>query len=150
MQLLPNNKGSMLMELLVVLGIIALLSTISIPYLRKYQPNLKLNAVARDLTTDLRYAQQLTITEQKVYQVVFDIINNEYRVQKIDAEITTVKTVALDSEINIKQITDLTDNKIIFNYYGGVSQAGQIVLTNINNVDATINIKPSGYIQLGQ
>ena len=138
------------MELLVVLGIIALLSTISIPYLRKYQPNLKLNAVARDLTTDLRYAQQLTITEQKVYQVVFDIINNEYRVQKIDAEITTVKTVALDSEINIKQITDLTDNKIIFNYYGGVSQAGQIVLTNINNVDATINIKPSGYIQLGQ
>jgi Tfp pilus assembly protein FimT len=150
MQLLPNNKGRMLMELLVVLGIIALLSTISIPYLRKYQPNLKLNAVARDLTTDLRYAQQLTITEQKVYQVVFDIINNEYRVQKIDAEITTVKTVALDSEINIKQITDLTDNKIIFNYYGGVSQAGQIVLTNINNVDATINIKPSGYIQLGQ
>lgn len=148
MQLRPNNKGSMLMELLVILGIIALISTIAIPYLRKYQPNLKLNAAARDLTTDLRYAQQLTITEQKVYQVIFDIVNNQYQIKKIDTETTTVKTVAFDSEVSIKQITDLTDNKIIFNYYGGVSQAGQIILTNVNNVDATINIKPSGYIQL--
>lgn len=138
----------MLMNILVVIGIIALLSTLAIPYLKKYQPNLKLNTTARDLTTDLRYAQQLTITEQKVYQVVFDLINDKYQIQRIDTATTTVKTVTFESEISIKQITDLTDNKIVFNYYGGVSRAGQIVLTNINNVDATINIKPSGYIQL--
>ena len=150
MQLRPNNKGSMLMELLVVLGIIALLSTISIPYLRKYQPNLKLNAVARDLTTDLRYAQQLTVTEQKVHLVSFDLANDKYYILKIDTDTTTVKTVSLDSEISFKQITDLTDNQVVFNFYGGVSQSGQIILTNTNNVDATINIKPSGYIQLGQ
>lgn len=138
------------MELLVVLGIIALLSTISIPYLRKYQPNLKLNAVARDLTTDLRYAQQLTVTEQKVHLVSFDLANDKYYILKIDTDTTTVKTVSLDSEISFKQITDLTDNQVVFNFYGGVSQSGQIILTNTNNVDATINIKPSGYIQLGQ
>ncbi len=138
----------MLMDLLVTISIIVLLSTIAIPYLRKYQPNLKLNAAARDLTTDLRYAQQLTITEQKVYQVVLNLTNNSYQIQKIDITTTTVKTVTLDSEVSIKQVTDLTDNKVVFNYYGGVSQAGQIVLTNTNNVDATINIKPSGYIQL--
>ncbi|MFH1582778.1 MAG: hypothetical protein ABIB72_00455 [Candidatus Falkowbacteria bacterium] len=143
-----NHRGSMLMNILVVIGIIALLSTLAIPYLKKYQPNLKLNTTARDLTTDLRYAQQLTITEQKVYQVVFDLINDKYQIQRIDTATTTVKTVTFESEISIKQITDLTDNKIVFNYYGGVSRAGQIVLTNINNVDATINIKPSGYIQL--
>jgi len=148
MQLYRNKKGGMLIELLIVLGIIALLSTIAIPYLRKYQPNLKLSAAARDLTTDLRYAQQLTITEQKVYQIVFDLNNDQYQIQKIDTTTTNVKTVNLESEISIKQIIDLTDNKVVFNYYGGVSQAGQIVLTNINNVDATINIKPSGYIQL--
>lgn len=138
----------MLMDLLVSLGIIALLSTIAIPYLKKYQPNLKLNATARDLTTDLRYAQQLTITEQKVYQVVFDIINDTYQIQKVDTATTTIKIVTFDPEISIKEITDLTDYKIIFNYYGGVSEAGQIILTNINNIDAIINIKPSGYIQL--
>lgn len=148
MNFYKNYRGVMLMDLLVTIGIIVLLSTIAIPYLRKYQPNLKLNATARDLTTDLRYAQQLTITEQKVYQVVFDLVNDKYQIQKIDTGTTTVKNVALDSEISIKQVTDLTDNKVVFNYYGGVSQAGQIILTNTNNVDATINIKPSGYIQL--
>lgn len=143
-----NKKGSMLIDLLVALGIIALLSTVTIPYLKKYQPNLKLNATARDLTTDLRYAQQLTITEQKIYQVAFDLINNKYQIQKIDTATTTIKTVVLESEISLKQIADLTGNKVVFNYYGGVSQAGQIILTNINNVEAIINIKPSGYIQL--
>jgi len=138
----------MLIDLLVTVSIIALLSTLAIPYLKKYQPNLKLNAAARDLTTDLRYAQQLTIAEQKVHQVIFDLVNNKYQIQKIDTATTTIKTVILESEISIKQITDLTDNKVVFNFYGGVSQAGGIILTNTNNVDATINIKPSGYIQL--
>ncbi len=138
----------MLIDLLVTISIIALLSTLAIPYLRKYQPNLKLNTTARDLTTDLRYAQQLTVTEQKVYQVVFNLINNKYQIQKIDTATTTIKTVTLESEISFQQITGLTDNTVVFNYYGGVSQAGEIILTNINNATATINIKPSGYIQL--
>ena len=148
MNLHKNNRGSLLMDLLVSLSIIALLSTVAIPYLKKYQPNLKLNAAARDLTTDLRYAQQLTITEQKVYQVVFDLAQDKYQIQKIDVATTTIKTVNFESEISIKQINDLTGDKVVFNYYGGVSQAGEIILTNINNVEAIINIKPSGYIQL--
>ena len=138
----------MLMDLLVTISIIVLLSTIAIPYLRKYQPNLKLNAAARDLTTDLRYAQQLTVTEQKVHLVSFDLPHDKYYILKIDTATTTVKTVNLDAELSFKQISGLTDNQVVFNYYGGVSQSGQIVLTNVNNVDATINIKPSGYIQL--
>lgn len=139
----------MLIDLLVVLGIIALLATLVIPYLKKYQPNLKLNAAARNLTADLRYAQQLTITEQKVYQVAFDLTGDKYQLQKIEAAATTtVKTVTFEPEINIKQIDDLTDNKVVFNYYGGVSQAGKIILINTNGTTAVINIKPSGYVQL--
>lgn len=148
--LYKNHRGSMLIDLLVALGIIALLSTLTIPYLKKYQPNLKLNGAARDLTTDLRYAQQLTITEQKVHVVAFDIINKKYDILKITTATTTVKTVNLDAEVNYKQITGLTNNQVVFNFYGGVSQSGQILLTNTNNSIATINIKPSGYVQLGQ
>lgn len=149
-KLLPfnNNQGSMLIDLLVALGIIALLSTIAIPYIKKYQPNLKLHATARNLTTDIRYAQQLTVTEQKVHLVNFDKIHNKYEILKIDAATTTIKSVSLDSEVSFKEITGLTDNQIFFNFYGGVSQAGQIILTNLNNAAATINVKPSGYVQL--
>lgn len=147
-RLRQNFRGTMLIDLLVALSIIALLSTITIPYIRKYQPNLKLQATARDLTTDIRYAQQLTVTEQKVHLISFDEARNKYQILKIDTATTTIKSVNLDSEVSFKEITGLIDNQIIFNFYGGVSQSGQIILTNINNATAVINIKPSGYVQL--
>ncbi|MDD4271356.1 MAG: hypothetical protein PHF50_00970 [Patescibacteria group bacterium] len=145
-----SHRGSMLMDLIVVVGIIALLSTLAIPYLRKYQPNLKLNAAARGLTTDLRYAQQLTVTEQKIHIINFNYDQDKYDILKIDTATTTVKTVIFDSDVTFKEITDLPDNQVVFNFYGGVSHSGQVVLTNINDSTATINIKPSGYIQLAE
>lgn len=150
MRLQQNLKGSMLLNLLVVLGIIVLLSAITIPYLKKYQPNLKLHVIARDLTSDIRYAQQITITEQKVHLVNFDIANNKYEILKLDTATSTIKSVNLDSSISFKEITGLDNNQIVFNFYGGVSQPGQIVLTNSNNLDTIINVKPSGYIQLAE
>lgn len=143
-----NQSGNLLLNLVVSLGIIALLTTVSIPYIRKFQPNLKLNAAARGLTADLRLAQQLTVTEQVVHIILFDLNDDSYDILRIGAATTTVKTVELDSDINFQQITELTGNQVVFNYYGGVSESGQIVLININTKTATINIKPSGYIQL--
>lgn len=145
-----KNQGFTLMEVLVVFGVIALLTTISIPYLKKYQPNLTLNATARDLTADLRYAQQLTITEQATYLVDLGLDGDSYQILKGGAATTTIKTVAFDPSVSFQQITGLTDNQVVFNFYGGVSESGQIILVNTNNRTATINIKPSGYIQLGQ
>lgn len=139
-----------MINLVVIIGIIALLSTLSIPYLKRYQPNLKLNGVARDLTSDLRYAQQLTITEQIVHEVHFDFSNDRYDIFKIDTATTTVKSVDFPAEVSYLQIIDLTGNKVVFNSYGGVSESGQIVLVNTESKQATIYVKPSGYIQLSQ
>ena len=146
--LFKNKEGGLLLELMVVFGILSLLTAISIPYIRQYQPNLKLNATARDLVADLRYAQQLTITEQVVYAVDFNLEGDSYEIIKTGSATTTVKTVDFDDEINYEQITGLTDNQSFFNFYGGVNEAGQIVLRNINGLLSVINIKPSGYIQL--
>jgi len=136
------------MEVLVVAGIIVLLAGISIPYLKKYQPNLKLNAMARGLTSDMRLAQQLTVTEQIVHIVSFDLGNDAYNILKLGVATTTIKSVEFNSEVSWQQITGLTNNQVVFNFYGGVSEAGQLVLINTNSQTATINIKPSGYIQL--
>ena len=145
-----NQFGHLLINVLVAFGVIVLLSTISIPYIKKYQPNLKLNAAGRDLTADLRYAQQLTITEQIAHTVNFDIDNDSYIILKLGVATTTIKSVSFDPDVNFSQITGLTGNKVVFNYYGGVSEAGQVILININNKTATINIKPSGYVQFKQ
>jgi len=147
-QVRQNFKGSMLIDLLVVLGIIALLSTIAIPYIREYQPNLKLRGTARNLTSDLRYAQQLTVTQQKVHLVYFDVANKKYLIQRLDTATTTVKTINFDPDISYQQITGLNNNYVYYNFYGGVSQPGEIILKNINNFTSTINIKASGYVEL--
>ncbi|MDD5072037.1 MAG: GspH/FimT family protein [Patescibacteria group bacterium] len=143
-----KRRGFSLFEVLAILSIIILLSTISIPYLRKYQPNLKLNAAARGLTADLRYAQQMTVTEQVVYLVDFDLDSDSYQILKTGAATSTVKAVEFDNDVSFQQIIDLPDNQAIFNFYGGVSEAGQIILVNTNGRTATINVKPSGYVQL--
>lgn len=146
--LINNQKGSILLELLAVIGIISLLISISIPFIRKYEPNLKLNATARELISDLRYAQQLTITEQKIYKVKFNIISNSYQIIKTNPGIIIIKTVYLGPEISLQNIVNLPDSEVIFNYYGAVSHAGQIILINTNAKTANINIKPSGYVEL--
>lgn len=138
------------MSILVSAGIIALLSAAVLPYILKYQPNLKLNGAARDLATDLRYAQQMTITEQIEYLVQLDLASNSYKIQKVDTATTTLKTVIFPAEVNYQQVADLTDNQVVFNSYGAVRQSGQIVLVNTNGNTAVINVKPSGYIQLVQ
>ena len=147
---LKENQGALIIDILVGLAIIALLSTISLPYLKKYQPNLKLNSTARNLTADLRYAQQLTITEQVVHKVSFNLANDQYQILKVNTATTTIKTVAFEPEVSYQQVTGLTDNMVVFNYYGGVSESGQVRLINTNGSTATINIKPSGYVQLEQ
>lgn len=141
------RRGSLLIQLLVSLGIIALLSTISIPLIRQYQPNLKLRAEAKQLVSNLRYTQQLTVTEQKVHYLEMDIIGAMYNIIKQEEPLSPVETVELDPEINFQQITGLTDNRVVFNSYGGVSEAGEIILVNSSGKTTTVTIKPSGYIQ---
>ena len=142
-----NNWGSMLMNLLVSIGIMALLLTISMPALRQYQPNLQLSSAIRDLTTDLRLAQQLTVTEQNMHVLTINDLTGTYQIIKYEPATTTIKTVTLPVSINFQAITGFTDNEIRYNAYGGVIEEGQIILINTNNNTKTINIKPSGYVQ---
>jgi Tfp pilus assembly major pilin PilA len=143
-----NKDGHLIINVLVAIGVVALLSAISIPYIRKFQPNLDLNGATRNLVSDLRYAQQLTISEQVVHIVEMDYGSDSYEILKIDAATTTIKSVEFPAEVSYQQITGLTENQAVFNSYGGVRESGQIILINTNNNSATINIKPSGYIQL--
>ncbi|MFA6171871.1 MAG: GspH/FimT family pseudopilin [Patescibacteria group bacterium] len=136
-------------EILIVIGIIVLLSAITIPYINKFQPNLKLNAAARGLTADLRYAQQLTITEQVLHLVSLDIASGSYSLLRVDAATTTVKSVDLPLSVSFNAAST-TVSQVRFNSYGGVvsGSVGQIFLTNTNSKNQLINIKPSGYVEL--
>lgn len=137
-----------MVEVLVSLAIIVTLATISLPFIRRYQPNLKLDGVSRDLTSDLRLAQQYSISEQITYYIDISTSTKKYMLYRTGSS-TPVKTYNLPTEINFEAVSGFTGDRIAFNAYGAVSESGSIVLTT-GLKSRTVNIKPSGYVELAQ
>jgi type II secretory pathway pseudopilin PulG len=142
-----DQSGALLITIIVSLGIIALLSTISIPAYQRFKPNIDLNGATSDLVADLRYAQQLTISEQIIYTVILEPLLNGYSITSYEPATSTIKSVSLPSTVFFEEINGFTDDTVRYNSYGAVSEAGDIKLSNYKNSSKSIIIKPSGYVQ---
>jgi hypothetical protein len=145
-----DRPGFALASTIASLFILLLTLTLTIANIRRFQPNLELNGVARTLAGDIRSAQEDTITEQVVYGCDFDIAGGKYSILKIEAATTTVKTVTLPASVSFLSVAGLTDDQVWFNPYGAVRESGEVVLRNTASSSRVITIKPSGYVQLSQ
>jgi len=108
-----------------------------------------LNGAVRGLVTDLRYAQQLTVTEQKEHCVRFFPNDKEYKIiqcQDSGAE-EILKTISLQEIDSITVANDLSDNEVRYNPYGAVKEAGIITL-EINGKIKIIDVRPSGFVKV--
>lgn len=72
------EAGFSLMEIMVVLAIIAVLSSISMPALRGFAATRRLKTSARAIADTLGFARDMAITENNTHLVVFDIDGNRY------------------------------------------------------------------------
>lgn len=141
------KKGFTLVEFSISVIIVSLIILVSIPMFVNYQKNTKLKSEARVLATNLRLAQQLAITEQIIYNLTLYPDSNEYKIINSQTS-AVVKTVPIDSEVTISQIKALTANTAKFNPTGAAIETGEIILTNTRSETSTIQIKPSGYVQI--
>ncbi len=139
-----------LAELLVVIGIVVILTSVSVPLFRNTRPSLQLSGVTRDLVTDLRYAQQLAVTEQADHGVYFSTTTEDkYQIIRHEnTATTTIKEKSLPEGINFQYISPLTDNEIRFNPYGAVKEAATTTLSNLKNETKTIRVSPSGFVKI--
>lgn len=146
-----NNpqSGTLLLNVLLSLSIAMLMTTLSIPYFRQYQSNQKLDAATRNLAYDLRLAQQLTVSEQTVYYLTMSTSTRQYQIYRTGSS-TPIKSEQLDTILSYDSIAGFSSSTIRFNAYGSVSQAGSIVLKNNTNLKRTINVKPSGYVEISK
>jgi len=143
-----NNSGFSLIEILAIAGVSILISLVSIPSFIGYQKNSKLKNESRQLATDIRYAQQLAITTQNIYQIkIFSEDERRYQI-KDETNETIIKDIFMDNEVRISQLDNITNRLIRFTATGGAIEAGNIYLVNTNNQTSTLQIKPSGYVQI--
>jgi Tfp pilus assembly major pilin PilA len=143
-----NKKGFILLNTLVAIIFFIVVVAISMPYIRNYRINSELSAEARKIVSELKYTGQRSVTEQVVYGIFFDETNDSYQVIKVDGATSTIKTLFLENSINIKQVNGLSGDQVRFNFYGGVSDSGEIILESVLGKEIIIEIKPSGYVKI--
>jgi len=144
----PNLGAFTLVELLVILGILAILSLGSLVFFRAYQPTLELLGTVRELIGDLRYSEQLALTEQVEYGIQFFPTEDKYQIVKFIQPSEVLETITLPEEVSFHQIVGFTDNRVVFNPYGAAKETGQITLINTQNSTTTIEVKASGFVKI--
>ncbi|MFH1536801.1 MAG: prepilin-type N-terminal cleavage/methylation domain-containing protein, partial [Patescibacteria group bacterium] len=60
-----NNKGVSLVELLLVVALIAIIASLSVPFYRSFQIEEQLDTASKDILQVLREAQNKSITAQE-------------------------------------------------------------------------------------
>jgi len=150
----PSFKkwGLTLIESLVIIVIIGILALMGIPAFRNYQPTLQLSGAVRELVTDLRYAQQLAVTQQLQHAVCFfpfdDGYKKEYQViQYGECGVSEWIKKGMLEEVEINQV-NFSNPEVIFNPYGAVKESGSITLINVKDSTTTIDIRPSGFVRI--
>ncbi|MFH1353829.1 MAG: prepilin-type N-terminal cleavage/methylation domain-containing protein, partial [bacterium] len=144
---LERSEGLTLAELLVVIAIIGILALASMPVFKNFQPSLQLRSAARDLISDLRHVQQLSITEQLEYCLKILPIEKKYQIfQCGEAEITEEKS--FPEKIKTVTVSGFTGDEVSYNPYGAVAEEGSILLENSRGETKTVLVKISGFVKV--
>ncbi len=132
--------------IIILIFIISILAAIAIPAYIALKPDIQLNASVNDFITDLRYAQQLSVTKQIDYCAKLFLAEKKYQILECDQSVVSFEK-SFPSDIISISATGFSDNEIRFNSYGSVRESGDIVLENIKNNTKTISVKPAGFIK---
>ncbi|MFA5747107.1 MAG: prepilin-type N-terminal cleavage/methylation domain-containing protein [Candidatus Paceibacterota bacterium] len=140
------SKGFSLIEISIVLLVLSIFAGIGYFGFYESQSTVRLAGISRDLVADLRYAQQLAVSQQIKYGVRFYSDEKKYEVVQFADPEQTIKTVNLPEGIEFQQI-DFTNSQVKFNIYGAATEAGNTVLKDQGSNIITIEIKPSGFVK---
>jgi len=123
---MKNNKGFTLVEMMVVIGIVAILALITVPNIISWRPKAALSGAARTLKADLELAKSRAIRDNATVTVTFDTASGIYRIRDNGGNL--IKFRQLTSS-NISGTT-FALNTVTFDRRGRSSSSGDIDLAN--------------------
>lgn len=148
------------MELLVVIAVIGLLAAVSYPTLGKVQQREQVRQVAENLANLIRSAQEQTLSEQYIYGVIIDSVNDTasliYYGESYEGQLNyeTKETITVDTnkaDIDSTTIVDGDTGAAIIRY----SRSGQPSTTGTTEIDSAngnyswqVEVSPSGSVKV--
>lgn len=122
-RLLTDRRGFSLAEILVAIGIFAILAAIATPQFIAFQPKNRLNGAARQIYSELMWARSKAVNDNSSYVVTFPTN------QTMQIAGSATKTVNIQTEYSDVTLTS-TASTITFSSRGTTDVAPTITLTN--------------------
>jgi prepilin-type N-terminal cleavage/methylation domain-containing protein len=146
--LLQCRKGFSIVELLIVCGIIAVLSLITVPAFLRYTANANLKSAVREVSSDILGQKERAISRNLQQRILFNTGNESYTLEEEIAGgggWTNIQTKSLKSFGSNVDITNTTfgADTIIFQTRGTASM-GTLTMTNNRGSTTTITINMTG------
>ncbi len=134
-------KSVTFIELLIVITIIGILTSISVPRVKKTFDSLRLNSFSKEFMVFMGYLQGRSVVKQKIIFMNVDNLKHEYWAQEQDSP-SRLRTVSIPSGINIKVAKagieqDPNVNQIIFYPDGDIDKVN-IGISGANNQNISL------------
>jgi len=128
-----KNSGFTLIELMVVIGIVAILAAVTVPNLIAWLPKYRVGSAARNVMSAVEFARMQAIRENADVDVNFDFATNEITVVNTAGD--TLRELQWTPEIDLQDI-DL-GTPLTFDGRGFANASGQITIGS--TMDATLS-----------
>ena len=138
-QLVNQQKGFTLIELIIVMGIMGILATIAAPHFQNYIGNQNLKTAARGITSDFFATREKALSENVKYRITFDQASNSYTIAGgtysgtpyVDQQTKSMISYAPSIQLNADQV-------VYFQTRGTVTACNFTISNTINGSVANI------------
>lgn len=148
-----KNSGFTLWEVMTVIGIMAVLSTVAVPHIIGWLPNYRLGSAARGILSAMQHARLLAVKENIEVRVNFEPANNNFLIfpdydsdKNQDADEPTIKKGNMPAGVSLEEAsfsggvtTFRFDSRGLATGFGG-----HVTIKNNRNEEKKITITRAG------